>query len=141
MVHQVGHTGHRLDLHTGRPEAVDEGPVDLGRRRHGDYLGVVLVEHEADGDAALHRGTERVEQRGPGRLLEAEVVDRDVQRLLRVVEEGCDALGHPIGGLSAVGDLLHPVLQLNAGCKVRRFEYEVEQPAVQAEPGDGQGVE
>src|SRR5260370_5044215 len=103
-MHQVGNARHRLDLHAYRTQLVDERPVDLRRRRHGDGLGVVLVEDQADGDAALDRRLEGVEHGGRRRPVEAQVVDGDVERFRRSVEKGCDALRDRVGVLAAVGE-------------------------------------
>jgi hypothetical protein len=64
---------------------------------------VVLVEDHADGHAALDRRGERRAEGGTGRGVEPQVVDRDLQRLLRAVDESGDALGDGQVGLRAVG--------------------------------------
>src|SRR5919204_593056 len=74
------------------------------RLRLGYGQRVVLVEHQPHRGAALHRGAEGVEQGGGGRLLQAQVVDGDVEGLRRTVEEPCDALRHRVGILAAVGE-------------------------------------
>jgi hypothetical protein len=48
---------------------------------------VVLVVHEADGDAALDRRLEGREHGVARRLLESQVIDADVEGLGRAVEE------------------------------------------------------
>src|SRR4029077_17792375 len=70
--------------------------------RDGDGLGMVLIEHQPHGDASLDRGLKRAEHRRRRRLLEPEVVDRDVQRPRSSVEEGGDSLRDGVGVLSAV---------------------------------------
>jgi hypothetical protein len=64
---------------------------------------VVLIEDHAHGHSALDGGGERVAERGSGRCLEAQVVDRDLQRLLGAVDERRDPLGDGDVGLGAVG--------------------------------------
>ena len=103
VMHQVRHTGDRLHLHSDRFQTMYERPVDLGWWRHRDGHRVVLVEDEPHGDPSFDRGLEGGEQRVAWRVLEPQVVDRDVQALGRAVEEGGDPLGDHVGGLAAVG--------------------------------------
>jgi hypothetical protein len=64
---------------------------------------VVLVEHEAYGNPTLDRRLERGEQRVRGRVLEAQVIDRDVERLLGAVDERGDPRRDGVRLLTAVG--------------------------------------
>ena len=64
---------------------------------------MVLVEHQAHGDASLDGGVEGVEQGVGGRFLESQVVNRDIQRLGGAAEECRETLGDRVGGLAAVG--------------------------------------
>src|SRR5581483_6687206 len=85
-------------------QAIDEGPVDLRRRRDGDGLGVVLVEDQPHRDAARDGAVEGCEQRLRRRSVEAQVVDRDVKGVLRGVEKACDPLSDRHVGLLAVAE-------------------------------------
>ena len=80
-----------------------ERPVDLRWWRHRDGQGVVFVEDESDRDASLDRGLKRVEERVAGRILQPQVIDGDIQRSGRAIQEGGEALGDGVGDLAAVG--------------------------------------
>jgi len=64
---------------------------------------VVFVEDESDRDASLDRGLKRVEERVAGRILQPQVIDGDIQRSGRAIQEGGEALGDGVGDLAAVG--------------------------------------
>jgi hypothetical protein len=63
---------------------------------------MVLVEHHSHGYAPFDRGGERVAEDRTRGGLQAEVVDRDLQRLLRAVYEGRDSLRDRDVGLRPV---------------------------------------
>jgi hypothetical protein len=64
---------------------------------------VVLIEDHAHGNASLDCGRERRADHAAGRGRQAQVVDRNLQRLLRAVDEGRDSLRDREVGLRAVG--------------------------------------
>ena len=103
VMHQVWHTGHGLDLHAGCPQLVDKRPVDLRWRWYRDGLGVVLVEHEPDRNAAFHRRLKGVEHCCRGRSLEPQVVDRHVECPGSAIEKGRQPLCDRVGGLAPIG--------------------------------------
>jgi hypothetical protein len=63
---------------------------------------VVDVEGEPDGDPASRRGRERAGDEPRGRLLEVEVVEREVERALRGGDELAGILGDLEGALAPV---------------------------------------
>jgi hypothetical protein len=87
-MHQVRHPVDRLGVHADRLQAIDELPVDLGGWRIDDRAGMILVEHQPHRYSALHGGVERGQQRGGRGFLEPQVVEGDVEALLRAAEEG-----------------------------------------------------
>ncbi len=64
---------------------------------------MVLVEDQPDCDTALYGRLKGVEDGGGGRVVQAQVIDRDVQRLGRSIKKGRQFLGDRVGGLAAVG--------------------------------------
>jgi hypothetical protein len=80
VVHQVGHSRDPLRGHI-------EGVHLIGVGARGSGLGnrhiVILVEGEADRDSTALRLEERARDELRRRLLEIEVVERDVEGLLR----------------------------------------------------------
>jgi len=63
---------------------------------------VVNVEHEAQNHATLLGPLESGEQRVAGALVQAQVVEGNVQRFRCAVEEGSDPLRNRVSGLAAV---------------------------------------
>jgi hypothetical protein len=99
VVHEVGDSGDPL---RGDVEAVDEARLAARRRRHGDRVFVVDVESESDGDAATARLGERAGDEPRRRLLQIEVVERQVERLLGARDELAGVLGDLEGALAPV---------------------------------------
>ena len=64
------------------------------------------VVEETDADAALGRGEQRREDEGSGVGLEADVVERDVERRPRIAEERRDASCDVGGSLPTVAQCL-----------------------------------
>ena len=100
MVHEVGHSRNRGG---GEGLRLEGAGIRDGRRRDGRFLRVVEVVGEADGDATLLCGDElaaddRVELRR-----QVEVVDRDLERLLRGGDELGERVSGLLGRLAAVG--------------------------------------
>ena len=65
---------------------------------------MVDVVREPDRDAALRRADESVSDGVADGTGEPEVVERDVERLLRAVEEADDGASDFVGRLAAVGE-------------------------------------
>ena len=65
---------------------------------------MVDVVREPDRDAALRRADESVSDGVADGTGEPEVVERDVERLLRALQELDDAVRDLVGGLAAVGE-------------------------------------
>jgi hypothetical protein len=101
VVHQVGDAGDRRGR---KRERLDELRLRARRRRHGDALVVVDVVREADGDAALGRAGERSLDDLREVVGEVEVVDRDLERVLRGRDEVGEGVGRLLGRLGAVGE-------------------------------------
>jgi hypothetical protein len=91
-VHQVGHAEDALCRDV---EVVEQVGIGAGRRRLRDRLVVVDVEGEADVDAAPLRLEQGAGDELRRRLLEIEVVEGEVERLLGAGEE----LGRQLGDL------------------------------------------
>ena len=77
VVHEVGDARDPARLDGQR---LDRLGLRLGRRRNRDRPGVGHVVEETHRDAALHRGEERREDERAGVGLEADVVERKVER-------------------------------------------------------------
>src|SRR5262249_10350838 len=101
VVHEVGDAGNAPRR---EPAGLQHPDVGVGRGRDGDRLLVVDVVDEAPLDAALERAVERVDDRRLCRAVHAEVVQGDVQRVLRTVEVLRDPPGDRLGLLAAVGE-------------------------------------
>ena len=99
VVHEVGYARDR-----GRRERHGLDRVGIGdrRRRHRHLHGVVEVVRQADGDAALGGGGEGTADDLVELRREVEVVDRDLERLLRVGTELSERVGGLLGRLAAV---------------------------------------
>jgi hypothetical protein len=101
VVHQVGHAGNRR---RGERERLDEQRLRPRRRGRGCVLREVDVVREPDGDAAPGGAGQRALD-GRGEIVrEVEVVDRDLERVLRRRDEGGERLGRVLGRLAAVGE-------------------------------------
>jgi hypothetical protein len=100
-MHEVGDARDALRREV---EAVDEARLPAGRRRHGDRVGVVDVVGQAHLDAAVGGRRERARDQLPGWLLEVEVVERQVEGLLRLGDELARVLGDLERSLAAVGE-------------------------------------
>ena len=101
MVHEVGDSWDRLGRHL---EAVDQARFAPCRREERRRLLVVDVECEADRDAPLLCLDDLVCDDLRGRLLEVEVVQREVEAPLGCLEESGEPLGDLERGLAAVGE-------------------------------------
>jgi hypothetical protein len=100
VVHEVGHAG---DGERGEGKRLEEVRIGARRRRNRRAARVVEVVDETDGDSAGGRVGERAADDRRQVVGEADVVDRDLERPLRlrepVGERACDLLGL----LAAVG--------------------------------------
>jgi hypothetical protein len=101
VVHQVGDAG---DGGRRERQLFDEGRLRARRRRDVRLLAVVDVVREPDRDAALRRGDERALDDLPQVVREVEVVDRDLERLLRVADEVRERVRRPLSRLRSVGE-------------------------------------
>jgi hypothetical protein len=99
VVHQVGDAG---DGGGRERQLLDEGRLRARRRRDVGLLPVVDVVREADRDAALRRGDERALDDLPQVVGQVEVVDRDLERLLRAADEVREYVRRALGGLRSV---------------------------------------
>jgi hypothetical protein len=115
VVHEVGDSGDPL---RGDVQAVDEGRLGAGRGRDRDRVRVVDVEGKADGDAAAGDVRDRARNELGGGLLEVEVVEGEVEPLLRCGDELADVFGDLEGGLAAVGEC--PDLERQAYPRTRK---------------------
>ena len=79
---------------------------------------MVDVVGEADGDAARGCRGERTVDDRVERRRQAEVVDRDLERVLRLRDEVGERVRRPLGGLAAVGERL----QLDQGFAAARSD-------------------
>jgi hypothetical protein len=98
-MHQVGDAEHALGRHL---EVVEKARVGVRGRRLGNRLVVVDVEGEPDGDPALPGIEERARNELGRLLLQVEVVESEVERLLRAREEAGRELGDLERGLASV---------------------------------------
>ena len=121
MVHQVGDAGDRPRRDRQRLEQLGRR---LRRRRHRDRAGVVDVVDEPHGDASILGAEERSLDDLRRLVVQPDVVERELEALLRGVEE----LGHLVrdvdGGLAAVA--VEPKLDHPAAVKRRRDHEEGE---------------
>ncbi|MDQ5821293.1 MAG: hypothetical protein M3540_07635, partial [Actinomycetota bacterium] len=81
---------------------LEESGFGLRRRRHGDLLAVVDVVGEPNRDPAVASALERAADDLRRRVVQADVVERDVEAVLRRVEEFSDGLRDLGRGLPAV---------------------------------------
>jgi hypothetical protein len=101
VVHQVG------DARDGggrERQLFDECRLGARRRRDVGLLAVVDVVRETDRDAALRCGDERALDDLPQVVREVEIVDRDLERLLRTADEVRERVRRALRGLRAVGE-------------------------------------
>ena len=101
MVHEVGDA---RDPARRDRKGLDRIRGRLGWRRNGDGPGVRDVVEEPYGDAALHGCEERREDECPCVRLEANVVEREVERGARGREEAGDVTRDVRGALPTVGE-------------------------------------
>jgi hypothetical protein len=99
VVHEVRHA---RDAFGGDVEAVDYGRLAARGRWNGDRARVVDVERQPYRDAAMRRVYERAGDEPRGRLVEVEVVQGEIEGLLRARDELADELGDLEGALAPI---------------------------------------
>jgi hypothetical protein len=101
-MHQIAVAGDRLDRNAERLEDVRPGG---GRRWDRNRLGVVLVVDQPNRDPARLRGADRVSDAVADRARQADVVERELERVAGGLYEADDARGDVLGLLTTVGQL------------------------------------
>jgi hypothetical protein len=100
-MHQVGDAGNGGSR---EGQLLDEGRLGVRRRWDIRVLSVVDVVREPDGDAALRRADERALDDLLQVVRQMEVVDGDLERLLRAGDEVRQCAGRAFRRLGAVGE-------------------------------------
>ena len=101
MVHQVRRA---RDRGGGEGQRVDEARLRQWGRWDGDAIVVVEVVREAHRDSAVGGAGEGVRHDRRERVRQADVVDRDLERLLCRAQPRCERMCGVLGGLAAVDE-------------------------------------